>query len=456
MTPFGSKRIEQLRVGDQVISKPDWNANGAVRVQTVEEVFRLQAPILKLRIGGQTIETTAEHPFYVDGKGWTDGCDLKIGDQLIGSDGTLTPVESVDFTGEIKPVYNLRVSQDHTYFVGSATWGFSVWVHNVYRLQLRRGGKWAIKNITTGKWVRNPRTNNIRTFGTDKARVDKFLGSILDKLNKVHNRIDPKALINALLKFKSKGYQFGKKKIVLHKSGLTHILERHHPKYITTPPKSKQTNFPKNMSIDKIRNLMGEILKQNTTAIRNNTTGNGQFLGIVNGVVYQIGIKKWKMVNSIRWAKRKRSTRVKDIVKSFFKIEDRFIPINEFEGKLPDDFYIDGAIICTIEGHKILTFKHWDLVDQLWYYIIEGLIELRAKRDFECYFPDQPLLYSFKPQEKGMVKITIDKDPYTVNAERFIKLAAENAIEFFLKMKVLLPRQNSDWDLHLGRAKSLL
>ena len=66
-----------------------------MRVQRVEEVFRLQAPILKLRIGGQTIETTSEHPFYVDGKGWVDGCDLRIGDQLISSDGTLKGIKGV-------------------------------------------------------------------------------------------------------------------------------------------------------------------------------------------------------------------------------------------------------------------------------------------------------------------------------------------------------------------------
>ena len=27
-------------------------------------------------------------------------------------------------------VYNLRIEEYHTYFVGSAEWGFSVWAHN--------------------------------------------------------------------------------------------------------------------------------------------------------------------------------------------------------------------------------------------------------------------------------------------------------------------------------------
>ena len=33
-------------------------------------------------------------------------------------------------TGRIDAVYNLEVEQDHTYFVGAATWSFSVWSHN--------------------------------------------------------------------------------------------------------------------------------------------------------------------------------------------------------------------------------------------------------------------------------------------------------------------------------------
>jgi hypothetical protein len=39
-------------------------------------------------------------------------------------------VESTRATGEVAPVYNLRVEEYHTYFVGSAEWGFSVWAHN--------------------------------------------------------------------------------------------------------------------------------------------------------------------------------------------------------------------------------------------------------------------------------------------------------------------------------------
>jgi len=103
-------------------------------VQTVEEVFRLEAPILQLHVGGQIIETTAEHPFYIEGKGWTPVKELHLGNLIIGNNGSKTAIDLINFTSETKPVYNIRVSEDHTYFVGGDGWGFSVWVHNAYRV----------------------------------------------------------------------------------------------------------------------------------------------------------------------------------------------------------------------------------------------------------------------------------------------------------------------------------
>ena len=41
------------------------------------------------------------------------------------------PVEAVTLTGEQVPVYNIRVEEDHTYFIGRDEWGFSVWAHNI-------------------------------------------------------------------------------------------------------------------------------------------------------------------------------------------------------------------------------------------------------------------------------------------------------------------------------------
>ena len=119
-------------MGDQILSKSEDDVDGAVRVQTIEMVFQRVGKILEINIGGQTIETTPEHPFYVRDAGWTDGGDLKAGDELLGTNDCWTPIDAITLTAQEQTVYNIHVSNDHTYFVGDADWNFSVWVHNAH------------------------------------------------------------------------------------------------------------------------------------------------------------------------------------------------------------------------------------------------------------------------------------------------------------------------------------
>src|SRR5262249_18609749 len=55
---------------------------------------------------------------------------LQPGDLLSSDDGQWVSVEEVYDTGTWEQVYNVRVADHHTYFVGSLAWGFSVWAHN--------------------------------------------------------------------------------------------------------------------------------------------------------------------------------------------------------------------------------------------------------------------------------------------------------------------------------------
>jgi hypothetical protein len=79
---------------------------------------------------GRSIRTTAEHPFWVEGKGWVDANKLQVGDRLLGADGEGVAVEGVEGDLGGAAVYNVQVEDYHTYFVGDPTWGFSVWAHN--------------------------------------------------------------------------------------------------------------------------------------------------------------------------------------------------------------------------------------------------------------------------------------------------------------------------------------
>jgi hypothetical protein len=159
LTPDGETEIDQLQVGDEVLARSEADAQATVRPRAIEKIFELSAPILELRLGGQTIETTAEHPFFVAEKGWVRANELQQGDLLVGHDDKLTAVETITTTDRHETVYNIRVAEDHTYFVGREEWGFSVWVHNAYSIRRAADGTWEVLD-DAGEVVRRGLTGN--------------------------------------------------------------------------------------------------------------------------------------------------------------------------------------------------------------------------------------------------------------------------------------------------------
>jgi hypothetical protein len=130
LTDGGWKPIEDVRPGDRVLSAPEDDPDAPPVYRFVEETFQRYSPVMELRVGGRTILTTAEHPFWVDGKGWVDAQQLRAGDLLRTHDGRLLPIEEAGRPREAAPVYNMRVAEYHTYFIGCDEWGFGVWAHN--------------------------------------------------------------------------------------------------------------------------------------------------------------------------------------------------------------------------------------------------------------------------------------------------------------------------------------
>jgi intein/homing endonuclease len=145
-------------VGDLLLSRPDDNPMGDVEAKCVEEVFVRSALIWHVHVGGHVIRSTAEHPFYVEGAGWVACQDLKIGDRLLSADGTTVTVEDLFDTGEYETVYNLRIQDYHTYFVGREEWGFSVWAHNACYQQVGVSNDLAQQALAYRKGLANPLT----------------------------------------------------------------------------------------------------------------------------------------------------------------------------------------------------------------------------------------------------------------------------------------------------------
>ena len=126
-----SRPIDEIEVGDFVLARSEFDPDGPLELKRVEEKFVRTAVVMELVVHGQSIKTTAEHPFYVPAQGkFVAAGELQVGEQLVGHDGKLVQIESIGSTDEVTTVYNLRVADLHTYFVGGTIWGWDVWGHN--------------------------------------------------------------------------------------------------------------------------------------------------------------------------------------------------------------------------------------------------------------------------------------------------------------------------------------
>jgi hypothetical protein len=127
----GKKRADAIREGDLLWSRDEFDPNGPLMLKAVEERFVRVSPVLNLRVAGQLLRTTGEHPFWAANRGrWLPARELKVGDQLRTRCGSLVAVEAVEDSGEVETVYNWRIADYHTYYVSAVEDGVSVWAHN--------------------------------------------------------------------------------------------------------------------------------------------------------------------------------------------------------------------------------------------------------------------------------------------------------------------------------------
>ena len=118
-TEDGQEPIEEIEVGDKVLSEDE--TTGEVAVKTVTETYINETDeLIHIGVNGETISATPTHPFYVDKLGWTLARSLRAGDVLVLSNGELVTVEWVQHEILENPikVYNFEVEDFHTYFVG--------------------------------------------------------------------------------------------------------------------------------------------------------------------------------------------------------------------------------------------------------------------------------------------------------------------------------------------------
>ncbi len=124
-------------------------------------------------------------------------------------------------------------------------------------------------------------------------------------------------------------------------------------------------------------------------------------------------------------------------------IEDYFVEIrntNEILNleNLLDFDYLDGGIILKYGEQTLLDVTHWDLVDQLWAYILNAIEDLLNNGEGETYFPDQPVKLRLKSISQDLVLYEMeanDRIKAVLPKNELIRTLLNGAEEFFKVME---------------------
>ena len=160
-TADGDRPIEEIQIGDLVLSaNPE---TGEIAYKPVVNTYvHVTDTVLYLTIDEEIIETTEDHPFWVEGQGWTSAKLLQPGDVVWLKDGSTQCVDDIEIVelpeGEYVAVYNFEVADFHTYFVSD----YDVLVHNDCKDD-------AIKEIDPRKINYSQRTINL-SFDTPNGK----------------------------------------------------------------------------------------------------------------------------------------------------------------------------------------------------------------------------------------------------------------------------------------------
>jgi hypothetical protein len=140
LTKEGRKPIEEIRVGDWVLSYPE-NQIPPKRLRTeAEYTYRrvtqtfvhedktvCEVTIFHFASNSQdVIRVTPNQPFFVDKEGWAPASALNFTCPLVADNFGNLAVGGVEPIAEKARAYNLEVEEFHTYYVGR----LDVWVHN--------------------------------------------------------------------------------------------------------------------------------------------------------------------------------------------------------------------------------------------------------------------------------------------------------------------------------------
>ena len=172
-TADGDKNIEDIEVGDEVYSSDVETGEVGLKHVLWTKVAET-TDIVHVTIGEDVIDTTPNHPFYIETYGFKPASELKAGDRVRLLNGTNAEIKSAVTERLVEPVkvYNFEVEDWHTYYVAGA----GVLVHN----DKRANGKGCLGAASAIGTSESSRTNWGAEHGKGNVKHNNAIETELD------------------------------------------------------------------------------------------------------------------------------------------------------------------------------------------------------------------------------------------------------------------------------------
>ena len=137
-------------------------------------------------------------------------------------------------------------------------------------------------------------------------------------------------------------------------------------------------------------------------------------------------------------------------------INDYFIELNDQATmrdvkEMLDSQYLEGALVLNWNGHTIFDLSQWDLIDQLWAYILNLFEEYLEKGESSILFPDQPIEIKMK-KDNSRIILSVEDSVIQVPEIEFIRCMINEADVFF---KTLMKYQLGNYENELEQVERI-
>ncbi|MFJ4390020.1 hypothetical protein [Pseudomonas soli] len=145
------------------------------------------------------------------------------------------------------------------------------------------------------------------------------------------------------------------------------------------------------------------------------------------------------------------------IVETYVKVADGFVDFFEFQSEVRRLDQIEGALVLSINGERLIDKSMFDYVDDLWSYLSEGLLQISEGKSFRCYFPDQPIEVNLTPSNGRLqVSVTCHSEvSVAVDKDEFVRVMSEHARKFFTWLQAIEPGAKGTCDYALGHLNKI-